>query len=452
MKTNVLDRPERFTHEGAKASTINDEQALRRSVMACLLWEDSFYESGVTIAERICGLVKTVKPERVAAMAIEAREKMKLRHVPLLLCRELARHGKLKAETLARVIQRADELGEFVSLYWQEKKVPLAAQVKKGLAAAFQKFDAYALAKYNRDDKVKLRDVLFLCHAKPKDKEQEAIWKQLVDNTLPVPDTWEVALSTGKDKKETWERLLSENKLGALALLRNLRNMKDAGVSEPLVFKALEIMKAERVLPFRFIAAAKHAPQWEPQLEQAMYRCLEQHPKLSGKTILVVDVSGSMFGSGNVSRTSDLTRVDAACALAVLVREIAEQPVIYATAGNDSTLIHATQRVPARRGFALSDAIQKDMQSVLGGGGIFLTQCMDFIHGKEHSADRVIVITDEQDCDTKCKPDSANAFGAKNYIVNISIEQNGVGYSKFLHINGWSEAILNYIQAVETQQ
>ena len=53
-----------------------------------------------------------------------------------------------------------------------------------------------------------MRDVLFLCHAKPKDTEQEAVWKNLVENTLEPPDTWEVALSAGKDKRENFEWLL----------------------------------------------------------------------------------------------------------------------------------------------------------------------------------------------------------------------------------------------------
>ena len=78
---------------------------------------------------------------------------MKLRHAPLLLVREMARHAThraLVAETLAAVIQRADELAEFVAIYWKDGRVPLSAQVKKGLAAAFPKFDEYALAKYDR--------------------------------------------------------------------------------------------------------------------------------------------------------------------------------------------------------------------------------------------------------------------------------------------------------------
>src|SRR5262249_34416988 len=190
----------------------------------------------------------------------------KLRHAPLLLVREMARlasHRQLVAETLYQVIQRADELAEFVALYWTEGKQPLSAQVKKGLASAFTKFDEYALAKYNRAAPVKLRDVLFLSHAKPLDQAQADLWKRLGDGQLATPDTWEVSLSAGADKHEVWERLLRENKLGALALLRNLRNMTEAKVDEQLMRDGLARMKTERVLPFRFIAAARYAPQWE---------------------------------------------------------------------------------------------------------------------------------------------------------------------------------------------
>ena len=209
------------THEGAPARTISYEQQLRRSVLVYMLWEDQFYEEGVAIAGRIRELVAKVDADKVAALAIEAREKMKLRHVPLLLVREMARlktHRHLVAETLVRVVQRADELAEFVAMYWSEGKQPLSAQVKKGLAAAFTKFDEYALAKYNRATPVKLRDVLFLSHAKPVDAAQAELWKKLVDGTLAMPDTWEVALSGGADKREAWERLLRENKLGRTRL------------------------------------------------------------------------------------------------------------------------------------------------------------------------------------------------------------------------------------------
>src|SRR6266702_1502748 len=104
------------THQGAPARNISPELQLRRSVLACLLWEKQFYEDGVEIAGRIAELVPKVAVEKIASLAVEAREQMKLRHAPLLLVREMARHKMhrgLVADTLAQVIQRADELAEF---------------------------------------------------------------------------------------------------------------------------------------------------------------------------------------------------------------------------------------------------------------------------------------------------------------------------------------------------
>src|SRR6476620_10644253 len=122
---------------------------------------------------------------------------MKLRHAPLLLVCEMARHAThraLVAETLARVIQRADELSEFVAIYWKDGRVPLSGQVKKGLASAFPKFDEYQLAKYDRGGPIKLGEVLFLCQATPRDEGPGAGWERLVWGKLATPDTWEVAL------------------------------------------------------------------------------------------------------------------------------------------------------------------------------------------------------------------------------------------------------------------
>lgn len=441
-----------FTHGGAKASRSSDNEALRRSVMSCMLWEKEFYESGETIANRIKGAIAKLSGNEVAAIAREARTKFKLRHIPLLLARELARgtveQRLVVAELLGDIIQRPDELSEYLSIYWKDGKQSLSAQSKKGLAKAFGKFNEYSLSKYNKDGDIKLRDVLFLSHAKPQNKDQEKLWKRVVDNQLETPDTWEVALSGGADKKEAFTRLLQEGKLGALALLRNLRNMIEAKVDESLIIQGLDEMKTERVLPFRFISAAKYAPRLEPALERAMFRCLEGQPKFPGKTILIVDVSGSM--QAPISGKSDLNRLDTAASVSVLIREMCDNPVIYCTAGSDWSRIHQTAIVPARRGFALKEAISPTMFSKLGGGGIFLTQCMDYVQKQEGEADRVIVLTDEQDCDTKLNPDKANAFGNKNYLINVASAQNGIAYNKFHHINGWSESVIDYIQAFES--
>jgi 60 kDa SS-A/Ro ribonucleoprotein len=450
MRTNVKapSVPAPRTHEGAVAVRITPILELRRTVMCCLLWEDTFYESGVSVAQRITDLCATCDPDAIAALAVEARNAMKLRHVPLLLARELVRRKVNVAALLPQIIQRPDELTEFLALYWKDGKVPLAASVKRGLAASFQRFNAYALAKYNRADAIKLRDVLFLSHAKPKDDEQAATWKQLVDGTLPVPDTWEVALSGGDDKRAAWTRMLTENKLGALALLKNLRNMEEAGVERDVIRAALTKCRTDRVLPFRFITAARYAPQMEPALEALMLRELGERPKLPGKTVLVIDVSGSM--QGRLSDKSDVSRLDTAAALAILVREVCVDAVIYATAGSDARRVHETTMVPSRRGFALRDTVVQSMHQ-LGGGGIFLRQCCDFIKERESDVARLIVLTDEQDCDQKLNPATAPTFGRENYLVNVATYQHGIGYGKWTHIDGWSEAIMDFIQASEAQ-
>jgi hypothetical protein len=436
---------------GAVADRTSPLMELQRSVLACMLWEDTYYDTGENVAQRIASLIPKVNPSDVSALAIAARSEGKLRSVPLFLAREMARyesHKPFVAETLENVIQRADELSEFLALYWKDKKQPLAAQVKKGLARAFTKFDEYALAKYNRDNVVKLRDVLFLCHAKPQNKKQENLWKRLIKDTLKTPDTWEVSISAtqGANKKAAWERLLAEGKLGALALLKNLRNFEQSNVNRELVKQAFKSCNIDRVLPFRFITAAKYAPRYQADLEDLMLRALEGKKLLTGKTVLVIDVSGSMQGS--LSGRSEMTRVECAASLAILLRELCEDIVIYATAGHDSSCEHKAALVRPHRGFALRDEIVAQMQK-LGGGGIFLKQAMDFTRNEEKSADRVIVITDEADTDKKANPQTADAWGKKNYIINISVEKGGIAFKKFMHVNGFSESVIDYIAASE---
>ena len=426
------------THQGAVAQKVDAKSELRRTVLTCLLWEDTFYEKGSDIAKRIAELAARNEPEVVAARAREAREKMQLRHAPLFLTRELARRkgaGPLVAETLEHVIQRADELGEFVALYWKEKKQPLSAGVKRGLAKAFTKFDAYQLAKYDRESVVKLRDVLFLCHAKPKDEAQAALWKKLVENTLEPPDTWEVALSAGKDKRENFERLLREGKLGGLAVLRNLRLMLASGVDPKLIRERLDKGVA-RALPFRFVTAARHAPKLEDALEKAMLKGIAGVETLRGSTGLVVDVSGSM--NYKLSKKGETTRVDAAAGLAILLREKAEDFTI-------ATFSDACIELPPRRGFALRDAIVGSQAH----SGTYLKRALTQLHEKQEwrELERLIVITDEQSHDGILP-----GWTPRAYVVNVAPYKHGISYGNgWTHIDGWSERIVDYIAAVEAR-
>jgi hypothetical protein len=430
---NRVVRKPAFNSVGTQVSSITAERQLKRVTLAAMLWENQFYLDGKTHAELVKELVAKVAPEKVSALAEEARTKFKLRHVPLLLARELARNGKLQAQALTNVIQRPDEMSEFLSIYWQEGKTAVSNQVKKGLAACFNKFNEYQLAKWNKNSAaIKLRDVMFISHPKPQNAQQEALFKRIAADTLETPDTWETQLSSGADKCDTFTRLMNEKKLGALAFLRNLRNMRDSGVSDSLIRGYAQTVDVSKVLPFRYIAAARIVPQYEDMLEEMMFRSLATHQKIPGKTVLVIDVSGSMFGT-KISAKSDLDRFDAAAALAILCREVCEQVEIYSFSDN-------AVRVAPRRGFALREAISSSQYH----SGTRLGRAMETVN-VNGSYDRCIVFTDEQSYDRPGTPKG------KGYIVNVAAYENGVNHSAWTEVNGFSESVIDYIQALEQE-
>lgn len=435
MRTNLKHLNAEVTHEGGLSTAkLSPTAQLRRTVMACMLWEKNFYESGQESAERMRDLIKVVPFADAAQIAIDAREKMKLRHAPLYLVREMLRihKGREMGDLIARAIQRPDEMGELLAMYWADgKDQPLTWQMKVGLSRAFKKFSEYQLAKYNRDGAVKLRDVLFLTHPKPKDEEQAALFKRVAENTLVTPDTWEVQLSGGANKKETFERLIIEKKLGALALLRNLRGMIEVGVSEDVIRNGLAVMNAERVLPFRFISAAKHAPRLEDALESAMFRCLAEVPKLGGKTALLIDHSGSMQQA--VSEKSEISRFDAAAALAMILREVCDRVRVF-------TFAEHVVEVPPRRGFAMVQAVREVINPV----GTLLGKSVKTVYKNYPECDRIIVVTDEQSADRPPNPQG------RGYIINVAGYKNGIGYGPWVTVDGWSEAVVEYIRASET--
>lgn len=431
---NYAQRQFTTTHEGAKVKQIGVKQQLQRLVMANMLWEDQFYMDGQTSGSLIGTLVKQVDPEFTAQLAVKARTEMKLRHVPLLLVRELARNKTLKAQTVVDVVQRPDEMPELLSIYWKDGKTAISSQLKKGLAQAFTKFNEYNLAKWDKNSvAISMRDVMFLVHAKPATPEQEVLFKKVANKELTTPDTWETQLSAGADKKDTFTRLMDEGKLGALAFLRNLRNMVQAGVDERIIREYGSLVDVSKVLPFRFIAAARVVPQFEDILEEMLFRCTANMPKLKGKTRVIVDVSGSMFGT-KVSAKSDLDRFDAAAALAIVMREICEEVEIWSFSGD-------AVRVSPRRGFALVEAISRSQSH----GGTYLGGSMARINASG-KADRDIVITDEQSADRPAKPQGIG------YILNVASYKNGVNHDAWTTITGFSEAVIQYIAEVEKEK
>ena len=268
-------------HEGALAWRMTPEWELYSTVVTTMGVEDKFYESGEERVRRIADLVRKVEPEFVAQLAVYTREEMHLRSVPLLLLVELDcchQGDTLVSKAVGRTIQRADEITELLMCYlWRTGKPDLSGlsnQLRKGLAEAFNKFDEYQFAKYNRKNReVTLRDALALVHPKPKDDRQADIFRKIKSDTLETPVTWETELSAvgqrhfeseeekEEAKREVWQKLVQGHRLGYMATLRNLRNMLKLGMDEETMQMVCnyisnpEAVRKSKQLPFRFLSA-----------------------------------------------------------------------------------------------------------------------------------------------------------------------------------------------------
>lgn len=284
MKFNLLSKLKNQTvnREGAKAFTLSPEMELYTAVVTWSL-NDSFYEKDEARLTRLRKLIYECKPEFVGKLAVYARTKMYMRSVPLVLVTELAKlHSgdNLVARATAGVVNRADEITELLACYEMlnertgtKKLNRLSKQLQKGLSEAFNRFDEYQFAKYNRDGAIKLRDALFLVHPKAKDELQQVLFNKIVNGDLQTPYTWETELSAlgqlnfdsveakAEAFRAKWEELIDSGKLGYMALLRNLRNIQEAGVSYVHFEKvcarladADEVAKAKQ-FPFRYLAA-----------------------------------------------------------------------------------------------------------------------------------------------------------------------------------------------------
>ena len=401
-------------------------------------------------------LIPLCPAEDVYNIALEARLMQKLRHTPLFIAVEMCKYPEHKLfvkDLLPKIVTRADMLTDFLAIYWKDGKHPICNQAKKGLALAFHNFNEYKLAKYDRDAAIKLRDVMFLVHAKPRNQYEQELFNKVAERTLTPPETWEVMLSRGDDKKATWTKLITEGKIGGLAMLRNIANMQRANVDRKTIQDGLKTLRNSMLLPLDFWKAARMNPAFERDIEDAMIEAYKNLPKLPGKTLFIVDVSGSMgcLTSGN----SQFDRMDQACAMAILAANQCEDYELVATAGSDDSRKSASEWIEyPKRGFALAPQIMETRRRI-GIGGIFTRQCLEGCKYKfkDKKFDRIIIFSDSQDCDYPEKR-VPKPFGTYNYIVDVSAHTRGVNYKGVwtAEVSGWSEHFLTYIAALEGLQ
>jgi len=491
MKFNVLSRKQKVVtnHEGAKAFELTPALKLYTAVATAGLSE-KFYEKSDETLSRIRGLIKKNDPTFVARLAIYTREQMYLRSIPLVLAVELAAAHKgdsLVSGLVTRVVQRADEITELLAYYTrangrtgQKKLGQLSKQVQKGLAEAFNKFDEYQFAKYNRDTEVSLKDALFLVHPKAKDDTQQALFDKIVKDELETPYTWEVELSKlGQQKFEStrqkdeatsakWEELITSNKLGYMALLRNLRNILEARVSKDAIKKVCAYLSNAKAvanskqLPFRYLSAYRELKTVSSGYTGLVLDALEEAVQLSAmniagydedtKVVIAADVSGSM--QKPVSEKSKVLNYDIGLILAMLLQSRCSN-VITGMFG-DTWL---TIPVPKKN---ILGGVQEFYRREGGVGyatnGYLVIK--DLLQRGE-VVDKVVMFTDcelwnsnggQQHIDTLWTQYKHIAPGAKLYLFDLA------GYGKsplrlagrdvFL-IAGWSDKIFRVLKAVE---
>ena len=496
MKYNEIIQKESnvLNHEGAAAFKMSPEMELYTAAVTSAL-SGKFYESPKEFIARISDLVRRVDPVFVAQLAVYTRTQMNLRSVPLLLLVELAKcHSgdDLVSRAVGKTVLRADEISELLACYqWRnpsegiKKLGKLSRQIQNGLKAAFNRFDEYQFAKYDRKDaEIKLKDALFLVHPKAKDAGQQAIFDKIVAGTLETPYTWETQLSalgqqhfdTPEAKKAAikalWEELLDSEKLGYMALLRNLRNILQAEVSpEHIERLCARLSDAEQVakskqLPFRFLSAYKEIKDEHSPLTWMVLVALEKAVLFSADNIdgfdvntnvlLACDVSGSMYVP--ISQKSSVQNVDIGVLLASILRTKCK--AVIAGIFGDRWELASTPTMPALTNTSLIRNIANRVGYSTNGYKV-----VDWLIDNNVKMDKVMIFTDCQMWDShrgyhrseKEIKDSWHRYKemypqAKLYLFDLA----GYGTSPLdlaeqdvYLIAGWSEKIFDVLSAID---
>ena len=231
--------------------------------------------------------------------------------------------------------------------------------------------------------------------------------------------------------------------------------MKKADVDRRVIVEGLTKLRSSMLLPLDFLKANRMNPEFSRDIEDAMLEAYKNLPKLLGKTLFIVDVSGSMgsLTSGN----SQFNRMDQACAMAMLAINQCEDYELVTTAGNDGRRIQASEHIKyPQKGFGVFNQIM-ETRNRIGGGGIFTKQCLDWCRNqfKRTKFDRIIIFSDSQDIDFHYnKSILPEPFGQYNYICDVSANTRGVNYRGrwTAEFSGCAEHFLTYIAALEGLQ
>lgn len=443
---------------GHIAYKMDDQSKLVTQVLTSFFNENKFY--GDNSGELVKTALNVIRedPEFAAKLAVFARREFNMRSVAHVLTALLAHEeaGKPYVRSTVRGVSlRGDDITEIMAFYLANFEKPIPNSLRKGIADVLSGLSEYELAKYKGEQKgVKMRDLIILCHPTPKDEAQSDLWKRCIEGKLETPDTWETQLSAHGNKKSTWEQLIDDNAIGYMAALRNLRNMIQANPRNlEIIYARLEdpaAVRKSKQLPFRFLSAYRAVEEVASSrvfdvLENAVNASVDNLPRIPGKTVIAVDVSGSMFSP--VSRNSDIQCVEIGLLLGLIANQICADSIFY-------TFDTEIQKFPlSTRTAILSTAMNHEHW----GGGTNMELPMKEIIENRINADRLIILSDNE-CNRGVETIQTLADKYRRQINPDfwvhAIDLQGYGTQQFHGpktnlITGWSEKVLQFILLAE---
>ena len=454
-------------HEGHVAYRMDDALKLLTMALTTMFGEPKFYGDNtdelIKLAEKLCS---KGKGEFVAKLAVWARTKGNLRSVSHALVAVVAHRCKGKeyvrkaVETVAS--QRGDDGTEILATYAALYGKPFPNALRRGVRDALSGMSAFDIAKYQSSSReFKLRDTLRITHPVPRDQEAAEAMSACLSGTLPKPKGWETELSARGNNAEVWNELISEKRLGYMALLRNLRNMVGAGADVAPVLKVLSnptAVRKSRQLPFRFYSAWREldsagmcSTRISSVLDAAMQASCDNVDRLHGRTAILIDTSGSM--SATVSARSLVTCRDIAAVLGAIASHISDDAWVCQFDTNASPLSF------------IGSSILADVRAVpFAGGGTDMAKGFQCLMESGFDADRIIVISDNEvnggrwgwGGQMTAVQRELDVYRAKvgHDVWCHAIDLQGYGTQQFMGhqvnvIAGWSEQLLRFLMLTE---
>ena len=447
--------------EGHAAYGMTDKAKLVTQVLTSFFNESKFYGDNSAEMQKLIPRVIQKDPQFVSNLAVFARREFNMRSVAHVLTAYLAHEEKGKPfvrDTVKGVSLRGDDVTEIMSFYLSAFGKPVPNSLKKGINDVLTGFDEYTLAKYKGEGKsVKMRDLLCLCRPKPKDMEQEALWKRCLEGTLATPETWETQLSANGNNAKTWEKLIDSGKVGYMAILRNLRNILTAQPRNiDKVFARLSdpvAVRKSKQLPFRFLSAYKSVENIGGSkvfdvLESAVDASVDNLPHLPGTTVIAVDTSGSM--GDRVSAKSEIRCCEIGMMLGVIANRICDNAIFYTFNNNIQK-----KAISTRNG-----TLYTVNHEASASGGTKMELPFEKMITDRVNAERIIIISDNECNSVLLWHDPVQTIADKyrrksgNDIWVHAIDLQGYGTQQFHGaktniVAGWSEKVFDFILLAE---